>query len=144
MQLSPPAVYIKDTETLKGRGVFAARAYATGEVVEACPVIVLHTSFSSLPEEVKTRVFNWEVLAQVPNTQAFALGYGSMYNHDNPANMRYEADRECSVLRFISVRSINAGEELTVNYNARGGGTEWHDDNWFERMNVKPIAGPSA
>lgn len=42
-------------------------------------------------------------------------------------------------LRFISVREINEGEELTVNYNAIGGGAEWGNDNWFDRMNVKPI-----
>ena len=84
-------------------------------------------------------MFDWGVLAKVPNTQAFALGYGSMYNHDNPANMRYEANRQNSLLRFISIREINKGEELTVNYNAIGGGTEWDDNNWFDRMNIKPV-----
>lgn len=139
MRLSPPTAYIQDTGTSKGRGVFAARAYICGEVVEVCPVVVLRMPFSSLPDEIKTLVFDWAILAQVPNTHAFALGYGSMYNHDNPANMRYEADSQHSLLRFISVRAINEGEELTVNYNARGGGAEWDNDNWFKRMNVKPI-----
>jgi hypothetical protein len=141
MHLSPPAAYIKDTGTAKGRGVFAARTYTRGEVVETCPVVVLRMPFSSLPDEMKTLVFDWEVLAKVPNSHAFALGYGSMYNHNNPANMRYEADRQHSLLHFISVRAINEGEELTVNYNARGGGAHCDDDNWFERMNVKPIVG---
>ena len=140
MQLSPPSAYIRDTGTEKGRGVFAARPFACGEVIESCPVVVLHGPFTALPEEIKTRVFDWSVLAQVQNTQAFALGYGSMYNHDNPANMRYEADKQHSLLRFISVREISEGEELTVNYNAIGGGAEWENDNWFDRMNVKPIA----
>jgi hypothetical protein len=139
MQLSPPSAYIQDTGTEKGRGVFAARAYTCDEVVEVCPVVVLHMPFSSLPEEMKTFVFNWGVLAHVPNSQAFALGYGSMYNHDNPANMRYEADSQHSLLRFISVRDISEGEELTVNYNAIGGGAEWDNDNWFDRMKIKPI-----
>lgn len=139
MQLSPPSAYIQDTGTAKGRGVFAARTFACGEVVEVCPVVVLHGPFPSLPEEIKTLVFDWGVLAKVPNTQAFALGYGSMYNHDNPANMRYEANRQNSLLRFISIREINKGEELTVNYNAIGGGTEWDDNNWFDRMNIKPV-----
>lgn len=139
MQLLPPSVYIQDTGTAKGRGVFAARAFACGEVVEVCPVLVIHRPISLLPEEIKTRVFSWSVLAKVPNTQAIALGYGSMYNHDNPANMRYEADSQNSLLRFIAVCDINEGEELTVNYNAIGGGAQWHDDNWFDRMNVKLI-----
>ena len=142
MKLSPPTVCIKDTGTSKGLGVFAERDYKAGEVVEVCPVLVIEAPFSSLPGVVKTRVFNWDVLAQVPGTQALALGYGSLYNHDNPANMRYEGDGEHSLLRFISVRDIYEGNELTVNYNAYGGGVEWHDDNWFERMNIKPIVGP--
>lgn len=62
-----------------------------------------------------------------------------MYNHENPANMRYEAESQHSLLRFISVRAINEGEELTVNYNSIGGGAEWGNDNWFDRMNVTPI-----
>lgn len=141
MQILPPAAYIQDTGTSKGKGVFAARAFAADEVIEVCPVVVLCTPFSSLPDEIKTRVFNWEVLAQMPGTHAFALGYGSMYNHNNPANMRYEADRMRTLLRFIAVRSIDQGEELTVNYNSLGGGAVWHDDNWFERMGVKPTVG---
>jgi SET domain-containing protein len=139
MKLSPPAAYIQDTKTAKGRGVFAARAYISGEVVEVCPVLVLRKSLLFFPKEIKTYVFDWATLAQVPKTEAIALGYGSMYNHDNPANMRYEADRELSLLRFIAVRAINEGEELTINYNACGGGAEWDNNNWFDRANIKVI-----
>ena len=39
-----------------------------------------------------------------------ALGYGSLYNHGNPANMRYEGDDEAKVLRFVAIRAIAAGE----------------------------------
>lgn len=139
MYLSPPTTYIQDTGTEKGRGVFAARNYAVDEIIEVCPVVVFHMPFSSLPNEIKTLVFNWAVLAQVPNSHALALGYGSMYNHDNPSNLRYEANNQHNLIRFISVRSIDNGEELTINYNAQGGGAEWDNDNWFERMKIKPI-----
>lgn len=139
MLLSPPSTYIQDTGTAKGRGVFSARAYGFGEVVEVCPVVVLNATFSLLPEEIKTLVYDWSVLAKVPNTHALALGYGSMYNHENPANMRYEADSQHSLLRFIAIRVINKGEELTINYNSIGGGPQWDNNNWFERMNIEPI-----
>jgi hypothetical protein len=88
---------------------------------------------------MKTLVFDWAVLAGVPGTHALALGYGSMYNSDNPANLRYEADRQRLLLRFVAVRDIAEGEELTVNYNAIGGGATWHDNNWFDRMKIKPV-----
>jgi hypothetical protein len=141
MRLSPPSAFIQDTGTPKGRGVFATRSFAIGEIIEMCPVIILHMPFSSLPDELKTHVFDWAVLADAPDTHAIALGYGGMYNSDNPANLRYEADKHHRLLRFIAVRPINEGEELTVNYSARGGGAEWHDDNWFERMKIKPYVG---
>lgn len=140
--LSSPGVYIKDTGTPKGRGVFASRSFKDGEIVEVCPVIILRGPFMELPEELKKIVFDWGVLANMPGTNALALGYGSMYNHNNPANMRYTASQAEHLLRFIAVRDIIPNEELTVNYNATGGGAEWGDDNWFVRMKVDPIVGP--
>ena len=139
MRMLPPSSYIADTGTPKGKGVFASRSFNEGEIVEACPVVVLQMPFSSLPEQLKTLVFDWAVLAGVPGTQALALGFGSMYNSDDPANLRYEADRQACLLRFIAVREIAEGEELTVNYNAVGGGATWHDNNWFDRMKIKPF-----
>ena len=141
MKISPPPSFINDTGTPKGRGVFAARAIVRGEIVETCPVVVFEMPFRKLPRPIKTMVFSWEALAGVPDSHALALGFGCMYNHDNPANLRYEADGESRLLRFIAVRDIPAGEELTINYSAHGGGAEWHDDNWFKRMRVKLFTG---
>ena len=150
-KIEPPVIYVADTGTRRGRGVFAARSFVAGEVVEVAPVVIV-------PEvEVKTRlpanvkvtihyvrevevlVFDWSYLANVPKTSALALGYGSLYNSANPANMRYEAVAAESVLRFVAVRNIGAHEELTINYDAVGGGAEWKDRNWFTRMKVTPI-----
>ncbi len=57
----------------------------------------------------------------------------------NLANIRYEADVSRGLLRLVAVRSISVGEELTINYNAEGGGAEWADDNWFDYHEIKPI-----
>jgi hypothetical protein len=92
-----------------------------------------------MPKALTTRLFAWGYLlgGQYGGfKQALSLGFGSVYNHDNPANMRYEAIREGALMRFVAVREIADEEELTVNYNAYGGGHEWHDDNWFERNNI--------
>jgi len=67
-----------------------------------------------------------------PRTKhAVALGYSSLYNH--------EALAERQELRFTVVRDVAADEELTINYNACGGGPEWHNDNWFDRMRISPV-----
>lgn len=137
--LAPPEAHILDTGTAKGRGVFATRSFCTGELVEACPVVVIVGAFDALPKELQLLVFNWEVLAKVAGAHALALGFGSMYNHANPANMRYEAEPSRPVLRFIAVRDVSVGEELTINYNAFGGAPEWSDNNWFDQLDVKPV-----
>ncbi|MDQ4121619.1 MAG: SET domain-containing protein-lysine N-methyltransferase [Acidobacteriota bacterium] len=140
--LTPPNVYVKDTGTAKGRGVFASRAFRKGEIVEISPVVLFQMQYNSLPKVVKTLVFDWEMLAGKDRNHALALGYGSFYNHNNPANMRYEADSENNLLRFIAVRDIDVDEELTINYSAEGGApisNEENDNNWFEDHKVKPI-----
>ncbi len=47
---------------------------------------------------------------------ALALGYGSLYNHSFHPNARYD-DRGQQTKVFTSLRDIESGEEITVNYN---------------------------
>jgi len=135
----PAEVIVKDTGTIKGRGVFALRDFAKGEVVEQCPVIILLRAYDQLPPRIKTIIFNWGNLAKTSPSYALSLGYGSLYNHDNPANMHYEAIPEDSTIRFISVRDIKKDEELTINYNAGGGSHLSEDDSWFKQNNITPF-----
>lgn len=129
---------VRDTGSPRGRGAFATQALARGETVELCPVILFTGSFASVPAQVRQILFNWGVLAGTAPMHCLALGYGSMYNHDNPANMRYEADVALRGLRFVAIRDITAGEELTVNYNAVGGGHESEADTWFAGHGIAP------
>lgn len=135
----PPSVSVRDTGAKRGRGVFAQRDFLEGKTVESSPVVIFETLFAAFPTELKTIVFNWGALCKNGSSHAVALGYGSLYNHHNPANMRYQADPERLIMQYIAVRNIAEGEELTVNYNAVGGNASWDDGNWFDRMNVTPI-----
>lgn len=139
VNLHPPNIYIGDTGTAKGRGVFANAPIKPHDLVEVAPVIVLRPH--TLPRIVATVLFNWGELAKIPNTWAIAFGYGSLYNHANPANLRYEADVEGRAVRFIAVQDIAVGEELTINYNARGGGPTWPNDHWFETFGIARLEG---
>jgi SET domain-containing protein len=141
MRIDPAPAYVKDTGNARGRGVFAARAIKAGETVEVCPVIVVDQYVTNLPPEIGRVVYGWSYLVtrQVGPLTAVALGYGSLYNHDNPSNMRYEADGPMQALRYIAVRDIAQDEELTVNYNAVGGGAEWNENAWFADKRITPI-----
>jgi len=130
--------YVKDTGTPKGRGVFASKPLQPGELVEVCPVLLLRVSFDELPEDLQRVVFNWARLAGMNGVQAVALGYGSMYNHDNPANLRYEASDDGQYLRFTAAESIERDAELTINYNDTGGDVRSEADSWFRLLGVAP------
>lgn len=136
----PPAVYVKNTGTQRGRGAFAGRAFRMGELVEACPVVLFDPLPSGeLPLEIRRIVFGWGKLLGLPRRRpAIVLGYGSIYNHSNPAGMRCEADATNSILRFVAIRDIEADEELTINYNCIDSGVS-SDDIWFKETGVTRI-----
>ena len=46
-----------------------------------------------------------------------ALGYGSLYNHSFFPNAEYIKVWEERVIRFVALRDIRDGEEITINYN---------------------------
>lgn len=125
----PHTNQVKDTETVKGRGVYATRGYREDDLVECSPVIVLNTEPT---EEVMRYTFNWK------NEQALALGQGTLFNHHNPSNLRYVQNYETREIRFYAYHDIREGEELTINYNSEGEPT-WPDNNWFDHRNIKPI-----
>jgi hypothetical protein len=75
----------------------------------------------------------------VGSAHALALGYGSLYNHANPAALRYVPDPENLALAMFATRGVKAGEELTINYNAPSGLESVDDSLWFGRMNIAQI-----
>lgn len=98
----------------KGRGVFARRPIPEGAVIERVPVLVLPF------DDIKNRT-DWTDLAGYcflwgEGTVALALGYGSLYNHSFRPNARYDDVPPRSKV-FRALRAIEAGEEITVNYN---------------------------
>jgi hypothetical protein len=139
--LKPPAgIEVRDLTGPKGLGVFALRDFQAGTLVEACPVVLLRGPWDSLPAALKDKVFDWEDLTGQGGGQALALGYGSLYNGGNPANMRYEAVPEArSFIQFIADRTISAGEELTVNYSGSKGAAQSANDWWFDRRGIKRL-----
>jgi len=47
---------------------------------------------------------------------AIALGLGSLYNHSDKANAMFTMDYDFKQIRFVAIRDIGAGEEITTNY----------------------------
>lgn len=132
-----PDVMVADTRSARGRGVFAARDFHAGELIEASPIVRIDAEYGQLPAELQRMVF--AMRGSGGRAHALALGYGCLYNGANPACMRFEVDSDAGVVRFLAVRDIRRGEELTINYSAADGGPASEGDDWFVDHGIVPV-----
>ena len=104
-----PFVSIKRI-TGKGRGVVARVDIPAETEFERAPVLVL-------PDEaVDDNLLVHYVYHWGRGTVGLVLGYGSLYNHSFRPNARYD-DVGVQTKVFTSIKPIEAGEEITINYN---------------------------
>lgn len=130
-------ICVRDTGTPRGRGVFAARNFAVGELIETSLVVVVEARFEQLPGVLQRMVFSWRDADGSREVHGLALGCGSLYNGANPANVRYERDLIQAQIRFFAARDIARGEELTINYSAGDGSPATKDDAWFDEHGIR-------
>jgi len=122
-----PYLFVDDTSG-KGRGVFTHERIPVNTVVEIAPVIVME--FSDREHLDKTLlhdyIFEW---GKEKDKCAMALGLIPIYNHSYKSNCEYFMDFEDSSIMVKTVRVIENGEELTINYNG-----DWNDGKkvWFD------------
>lgn len=122
-----PALYIDKTDE-KGRGVFTKEFIPANTIIEISPVIVMSPEERILLDKTLLHdyIFEWG-----PGSRqcCMALGYIAVYNHSYKSNCEYEMDFEKEIIRIKTIRNINKGEELFINYNG-----DWNNGKklWFD------------
>ena len=113
----------------RGRGVFTTEAIAMGTTIEIAPVIVLTKEHRIIVEQtlLYDYIFEW---GEDHKSAAVALGYVSIYNHTIHPNCVYEMDYENETISIITLKDIQVGEELFINYNAE---VDQESPVWFEQ-----------
>lgn len=128
----PGTLFVARTHD-RGRGVFTNKKIKRGQTIEMCPIIV----FSKNDREQINGTFLYEYYfewGESGKKGAVALGYGSLYNHSYSPNAKYNPDFDLNILEFEAIRNIEAGEEITVNYNLD---PEDKTPMWWEREKIK-------
>jgi len=124
-----PSVYFSSSP-IEGRGVFTYEPIEEGVLIEVCPAIVLPEA--DLPVIHRTHLHDYYFLwGQEEKQCAIALGFGSLYNHSYEPNAEYVFDYEQQTIDIYSLKPIEAGEEIFINYNG------WPDDKnpvWFDQV----------
>ena len=127
-----PYLYLEDTSK-KGRGVFSQQKIQAGTLLEESPAIVMSATERTYLDKTKLHdyIFEWEGVKDANGAIGccVGLGYISMYNHSYTSNCEYYMDYEKEFMQIKSVRDIEIGEELTINYNG-----DWDDSKklWFD------------
>ena len=120
-------LYFKKTAA-KGRGVFTKEKIRAKIIVEESPVIVMSSNERKLLDKTLLHdyIFEW---GDDKRKCCMALGFVPLYNHSYESNCEYFMDFEKETIQIKTVRSIEKGEELTINYNGN-----WNDNKkvWFD------------
>ncbi len=112
---APPTNVVVRQAGERGLGVFAARPIGHDEVIEEAPLLLFPTS--QLYSPAGTALIAKYIFVVDECQVALALGYGSVYNHSYSPNAIYEDLIPQRMKRFVAIRDIDAGEEITINYN---------------------------
>ncbi|MEJ7609977.1 MAG: SET domain-containing protein-lysine N-methyltransferase [Ferruginibacter sp.] len=122
-----PCLVIKNLPT-KGRGIFSEDNIPIGTVIEISPVIVMPGHHRQHLDKTLLHdyIFEW---GEQKDQCCMALGLIPVYNHSYESNCEYFMDYDEAMITLKTVRTINAGDELTINYNG-----DWNDAKpvWFE------------
>lgn len=115
----PPGLTIKHGK--HGRGVYATRRFAEGDLVETCPTV-------QVPSDEVTGMLRDYVFTSVQEREiVLPLGYGMLYNHSADPNVEYAQD-DPSEIAFYALRAVRPGEELTIDYG----------EEWWEARSLEP------
>jgi SET domain-containing protein len=122
-----PYLFIDKSDGM-GRGVFTRERIPAGTVIEISPVIVMDKTDKQYLDKTLLHdyIFEW---GKQQDKCCMALGLIPMYNHSYKSNCEYFMDFDEDIIFIKTVRIIEKGEELTINYN--GG---WNDKAtvWFD------------
>ena len=129
MRLS--SLYILQTNG-KGRGVFTKKSIPANKIIEVAPVIVMSQEERLLLDKTLLHDYIFEWQPDGANKCCMALGYVPIYNHSYESNCEYFMNYDEETIQIKTVKKIDAGEELTINYNG-----DWDDGKkiWFDVTN---------
>lgn len=110
--------------------VLSRTQFAKGEIIEICPIIFVGYEAKAI-DRIKDFIFEIEKTGAKGGMWGLVLGYGSLYKHSEKPNVEYAYNRANRQMYFMAARTIQAHEELTINYGK---------DYWDERASFNTMA----
>jgi SET domain-containing protein len=120
-------IYVDKSKDM-GRGVFTRSFLKPNTIIEISPVIVMSAKDRELIDQTLLHdyIFEWGKKRQ---QCCMALGYIPLYNHSYKSNCEYEMNFKKQTITVKTVKAVEPGEELFINYNG-----DWNNESrvWFD------------
>jgi len=100
---------------IHGRGVFARHLIKPGIIIEECPVIKMKLQEMTVRKHMLLNYYAFMIDEQNEYT-GIALGYGSLYNHDDNSNAIFYYNKAKELMIFEAIQTILPHHEITINY----------------------------
>ncbi len=116
----------------KGKGVFAKDNIPKGEIIDVAHIILISNNDWNLIENtvLSNYSFEWDDPKCIGEfDSAISLSVSQFINHSYEPNVKYIYDYKNKCIKYITLRNISRGEEITVNYNGEPLNQE---PVWFE------------
>jgi len=116
----------------KGRGAFAKKHIEKNTLIEVAHVVPLpNKDYEQICDTVLYQYcYVWEDPKYLPEFEnAITLSISQFMNHSFDPNVQYLYDYKRNAIEFTTLKNIDKGEELTVNYN---GLVDDKTPMWFE------------
>lgn len=107
-----------------GNGVFAKESIKAQTFIEIAPVVVFSPE-SPVDDELMKYVVAWD------DRLAVGLGWTMMYNHSDENNCAFSTNHSQRLLAIVTLRDVEAGEQLTVDY-----GPNWFSSRLMDKVKI--------
>ena len=104
----------------KGKGLFAKDHIPKGEIIDIAHIILISKKDWNLIENtvLSNYSFEWDDPKCIGEYEsAISLSVSQFINHSYEPNVKYIYDYKNKCIKYITLRNISKGEEITVNYN---------------------------
>lgn len=110
-----PFFIIVDTEF--GRGLIAAKDIREREIIEISPYLRINSHDSRCMDATVIESYRFLIDGEnILGDTCLALGYGSLFNHSEEPNVDYDIDPSRSIIEYVTLRDIEKGEQLFIDY----------------------------
>ncbi|GMH46826.1 hypothetical protein TrVE_jg9653 [Triparma verrucosa] len=118
--MEPFAFEMRSNE-ISGRGLYATILIPAGTLIHTAPCLLF--TKDSYTAHARHTVLEHYLFNCTNGDRLLALGYGSIFNHDETPNVDFRVDRENMCITYRACREIEAGKELCIYYG---------DKLWFD------------